>query len=104
MQRKEEDLTREIARSDAQIHALHCLNTLLQRPDSLAVFKRLDTSGDGQLSAEELRLGLREMGENINALEMEELMAFVDEDGNGTVAYAGFAKLVSSSSASRSSA
>ncbi len=93
MRRKEAQLSREVSKSEAQVHAMYCLNTLMTHPNALEIFCRLDTSGDGRLDASELHIGLREMGEVLTEVEMEELMSFVDEDGDGTIVYEELAKV-----------
>eukprot|EP01043_Picozoa_sp_COSAG02_P091259 COSAG02_NODE_28002_length_598_cov_1.050100_1_plen_198_part_11 len=93
MRRKEGQLSREVSKSEAQVHAMYCLNKLMSHQHALEIFSRLDTSGDGRIDASELHSGLCEMGEVLNEVEMEELMSFVDEDGDGTVAYEELAKV-----------
>ncbi len=93
MRRKEAQLSREVSKSEAQVHAMYCLNKLMSHQHALEIFSRLDTTGDGRLDASELRSGLCEMGEVLNEMELEELMSFVDEDGDGTVAYEELAKV-----------
>lgn len=93
MRRKESQLSREVSKCEAQVHAMYCLNTLITHPRALEIFTRLDTSSCGRLDASGLCEGLREIGEVLTEVELEELMSFVDEDGHGSVAYAELAKV-----------
>jgi len=49
------------------------------------LFKKIDTSGDGSLDADELRAGLADMGFKASDAEFAVIMARVDKDGGGDV-------------------
>ena len=66
---------------------LHALISQQQGATTLAAFHALDTNGDGEISSEELRDGLRKMGLGVGKEEMAELMAAMDGNGDGGLDY-----------------
>ena len=51
--------------------------------EARAVFEALDTDGDGSLSPEEVRVGLREFG--VEGDEVDVLFKLLDADGDGAI-------------------
>jgi len=58
------------------------------------LFKKMDTSGDGSLEAEELRAGLADMGFKATDAEFAVIMARVDKDGGGDVSLKEFDRAI----------
>lgn len=58
------------------------------------LFKKIDTSGDGSLDAEELRAGLADMGFKASDAEFAVVMARVDKDGGGDVSLREFDRAI----------
>jgi hypothetical protein len=57
-----------------------------RRKRLLHLFRRIDTSGDGQLDAIELQVALRAAtGNDISLADTSAMIRSVDSDGNGTV-------------------
>jgi calmodulin len=59
-----------------------------------AAFAVFDSNGDGTISAEEVRRVVREMGEPVTEQDMAHMLSEIDEDGDGMINYAEFAKSV----------
>ena len=79
-----------LAINEAKLRALHCVNKLNSRDDTAEILREFDTDRSGTVSRQELQIGLQRMGEHLNALEVDELMALLDRDGDGTVDLAEF--------------
>jgi calcium-dependent protein kinase len=58
--------------------------------DLQPTFRELDTDGDGQLSASELRTGYNEIFGTNPSTDFEEMMSNVDTDGSGFIDYSEF--------------
>lgn len=58
------------------------------------LFKKIDTSGDGSLDAEELRGGLADLGFKASDAEFAVIMARVDKDGGGDVSLKEFDRAI----------
>ena len=58
-----------------------------------AMFAMMDTSGDGQLDGEELRVGLQKLGLHMHPDHMDRIIKSADKSGDGTVDYVEFAQL-----------
>nr|UXX22575.1 calmodulin-domain protein kinase 11 [Hevea brasiliensis] len=54
------------------------------------MFKTIDTDGSGQITFEELKVGLRTFGANLNESEIYDLMQAADIDNSGTIDYGEF--------------
>nr|UXX22572.1 calmodulin-domain protein kinase 8 [Hevea brasiliensis] len=54
------------------------------------MFKMIDTDGSGQITFEELKVGLRRFGANLNDSEIYDLMQAADIDNSGTIDYGEF--------------
>ncbi|WCJ34149.1 Calcium-dependent protein kinase family protein [Euphorbia peplus] len=54
------------------------------------MFKMIDTDGSGQITFEELKVGLRKFGANLNESEIYDLMQAADIDNSGTIDYGEF--------------
>ena len=83
----------EQERNAARVRALHCLQKLMARPDAARVFQDFDTDNDGSVSRAELHEGLRQMGLTMTEVEMEEIMAIVDTDGDDAIDYSEFVRM-----------
>jgi calcium-binding protein CML len=59
-----------------------------------AAFDFMDTDRDGRIGAEELRVGLRELGQHVGYDEACKLIASVDADHDGVVDFAEFVRLL----------
>jgi len=57
-------------------------------------FQFFDQDGDGTITAEELRLCMKKLGEELTEEEIEEMLKEADSDGNGEIEYAEFVKLI----------
>ena len=49
------------------------------------LFKKIDSSGDGTVTGEELRMGLNDLGFKLSANDLASIMAVMDKDGGGEV-------------------
>ena len=49
------------------------------------LFKKIDASGDGNVSGEELRMGLHDLGFKLSDADLSSIMAVIDKDGGGEV-------------------
>jgi len=58
------------------------------------LFKKIDTSGDGSIDADELRTGLADMGFKATDAEFSVIMARVDKDGGGDVSLKEFDRAI----------
>ncbi|CAM8960013.1 unnamed protein product [Rhodiola kirilowii] len=54
------------------------------------MFKMIDTDNSGQISFEELKVGLKRFGDNLKESEILDLMHAADVDNNGTIDYGEF--------------
>ncbi|KDP36080.1 hypothetical protein JCGZ_08724 [Jatropha curcas] len=54
------------------------------------MFKTIDTDGSGQITFEELKVGLKRFGANLNESEIYDLMQAADIDNSGTIDYGEF--------------
>jgi hypothetical protein len=59
-------------------------------------FDAYDSSGDGQISADEMRRLMLENGHAVTLEEVQEIIRGVDDDGDGQIGYDEFAKIMSS--------
>lgn len=57
-------------------------------------FNFFDQDGDGTITAEELRLCMQKLGEELTEDEIKEMLKEADADGNGEIEYAEFVKLI----------
>ena len=60
----------------------------------LEAFKKFDSDGDGEVSANEVRDVLLQLGQNLSDAELEAMMAEVDEDGDGVISFSEFKQLM----------
>ncbi|URE03413.1 hypothetical protein MUK42_21285 [Musa troglodytarum] len=58
------------------------------------VFRSLDKDGDGKISAAELTLCMRAVGEELSLEDAEAFVALVDGDGDGLLGFEEFVKVV----------
>ncbi|KAK7103641.1 calmodulin-like [Littorina saxatilis] len=58
------------------------------------VFKTLDTDGDGNVSAAELRAALQNRGQDITSDQIQAMLNTADTDGNGQLSFEEFLKFV----------
>eukprot|EP00435_Cladocopium_sp_Y103_P069913 s1156_g34.t1 len=49
------------------------------------LFKKIDASGDGNVTGEELRMGLHDLGFKLTDADLTSIMAVIDKDGGGEV-------------------
>ncbi|CAK9075861.1 unnamed protein product [Durusdinium trenchii] len=49
------------------------------------LFKKIDSSGDGNVTGEELRMGLHDLGFKLSDADLASIMAVIDKDGGGEV-------------------
>lgn len=54
------------------------------------IFKMIDADNSGQITFEELKIGLKKFGANLNESEIHNLMQAADIDNNGTIDYTEF--------------
>ncbi|WJX17803.1 Calcium-dependent protein kinase 25 [Trifolium repens] len=54
------------------------------------MFKMIDTDNSGQITFEELKIGLKKFGANLNESEIYDLMQAADVDNSGTIDYGEF--------------
>ncbi|XP_057436347.1 calcium-dependent protein kinase 26-like [Lotus japonicus] len=54
------------------------------------IFKMIDTDNSGQITFEELKIGLKKFGANLNESEIYDLMQAADVDNSGTIDYGEF--------------
>eukprot|EP01048_Picozoa_sp_COSAG05_P008399 COSAG05_NODE_638_length_8163_cov_16.318452_6_plen_289_part_00 len=78
-----EDVTEEL-RAKLQLH----------RENLFTAFARMDSNKDGVLTMSEFQRGLRQRGIQLTGAEMKALMRVVDQDGDGSVDYGEFMRLV----------
>ncbi|KAK4535281.1 hypothetical protein CDCA_CDCA04G1306 [Cyanidium caldarium] len=57
-------------------------------------FAMFDKNNDGKISAEELQLVMAKLGEQLSPEEVQEMIREADLDGDGSIDYAEFAKLL----------
>eukprot|EP01046_Picozoa_sp_COSAG06_P039544 COSAG06_NODE_4688_length_4037_cov_11.124238_1_plen_797_part_10 len=93
MERFEAQSATNSEKSAAKLRALHCLQKLMARPDAAQIFQDFDTDRDGTVSRAELHEGLRKIQQELTEVEMDEMMALVDADGDGCVDYSEFAQM-----------
>lgn len=65
-----------------------------QRDQYMAIFKMIDVSGDGTLSANELKRAMDKLGEKLTDADVEDIIDGIDEDGNRTIDFKEFLELV----------
>ena len=53
-------------------------------------FRQFDLNGDGHIDERELRNGLTRLNVGLSAQQVEDLLAVIDRDGNGSVDYSEF--------------
>ena len=58
-------------------------------------FKQFDRNGDGTISTKELGVVMRTLGQNPTEAELADLIAEIDQDGNGEIDFDEFLHLVS---------
>ena len=80
-------------RKEASSRAITALQKLMARPDAAKIFARFDLDEDGKVSKDEMQIGLHLIGEDLDDIEMDELMAFVDADGDGSIDTSEFVRL-----------
>lgn len=68
-----------------------------QKADLKEAFALFDADGDGKITAKELGSVLKAMGQNPSETELNDMISEVDIDGNGTIEYAEFQELMTSS-------
>lgn len=69
--------------------------TAEQLQDFKASFSLFDQDGDGRVSKDELRTAMRSLGQNPTEQDLDEIMREVDKDGNGTIEYEEFIRMMS---------
>lgn len=57
-------------------------------------FQVFDLNGDGEVDADELTVIMEKLGEKVTKLKLEEMIAEVDEDKNGTVSFGEFVQMM----------
>lgn len=62
--------------------------------DLLQVFKIFDKDNNGLITKEELRLGLKQLGENMSEKDVAELVEAADLDGDGNISFEEFVELM----------
>ena len=72
------------------------------RHDLTRVFNEYDTNGDGVLSVDEFKRGLREEGIRLSSAETAELMSVFDKDGDSRIDYREFLEVLGHESGSPS--
>lgn len=65
-----------------------------QISDFREAFSLFDKDGDGSISARELGIVLRSLGQNPTEKELSELINDIDEDSSGTIDFAEFLNLM----------
>lgn len=72
--------------SDAE-ELMKSVSELLKRKRLRAsdLFKKIDSSGDGTVTGEELRMGLHDLGFKLSLADLASIMAVIDKDGGGEV-------------------
>ncbi|KAJ1478371.1 hypothetical protein T484DRAFT_2023433 [Baffinella frigidus] len=63
------------------------------RAELIKTFEKFDTSGDGFLDAEELRIALRAVGNDVSLDDCHEMIGTIDADGDGVISCAEFISL-----------
>lgn len=64
--------------------------------DVLEAFRVFDNDGNGFITAEELRLVMNNLGEELKKEEIDAIIAEADENGDGQIDYAEFAQMMKS--------
>jgi Ca2+-binding EF-hand superfamily protein len=62
-------------------------------PDLEAVFRQLDTSGDGLLSIDEMKVGLAKAGHPLSDEDVQKMLLEADEDWDGKISFEEFEAL-----------
>ena len=60
----------------------------------LEAFKKFDTDGDGEVTANEVKDVLLKLGQHLSDAELDAMMAEVDENGDGVINFAEFKELM----------
>ena len=58
------------------------------------MFQSFDNDGDGYITADDLRKGMREFNENVTDDELAKFVAAADKDGDGLVSYEEFVQVM----------
>ncbi|TIA29191.1 hypothetical protein D6C79_10014 [Aureobasidium pullulans] len=66
-----------------------------------AAFAVFDRDGDGTISAEDLRYGMKSIGEDLSDAEIDDMMKEADTNGDGNIDYDEFANIMSASDANK---
>lgn len=70
--------------------------TTSRKDDLLRAFEAFDSNGDGFISKEELKEGLKIIGESVTDGELRELLKIIDADGGNKIRYTEFVHLMGS--------
>ncbi len=60
---------------------VHC------KPHNIATQQTLDIDGDGAITVEEMRAGMKKLGTTLNPEELDQMIKDMDVDGSGTIDY-----------------
>ena len=59
-----------------------------------AEFQVFDLNGDGEVDADELSVIMEKIGEKVSKVKLDEMIAEVDDDKNGTISFGEFVKMM----------
>ena len=90
---EEEEQQRENARARARIQRIQERRERTVDEHKL-VMSKLDTSGDGNIDAGELKAAIRKVNPKVEDSTVERMLSFADADGNGDVSFAEFKKII----------